>query len=99
MMAKRNCIEDSKPCPPPLLGHGPGESQCEQNGICQRVDLAVAPRLEAVAWSPPKQARPMVTKDLLAALNEVLALSGRAFDEAAVKLIGHRGPALREMLV
>ena len=40
-----------------------------------------------------------MTTILIEALNEVLALSGRAFDEAAVKLIGHRGPALREMLV
>lgn len=36
---------DGKPCPIPVEGRGPGDSRCEQNGLCQRLELKAAPVL------------------------------------------------------
>ena len=41
------CSEDGKPCPTPLAGRGPGKSQCEQNGLCQRLNMDALPTLRA----------------------------------------------------
>ena len=40
------CDHDSKPCPPPKAGRGPGASQCEQHGVCQRVGFGNSPTLQ-----------------------------------------------------
>lgn len=37
------CTDDCKPCPDPIPGRGRGDSRCEQNGMCQRVRLDMAP--------------------------------------------------------
>ena len=42
---KRMCTYDGKECPPAIEGKGPGRCKCEQNGICQRVDMDKLPTI------------------------------------------------------
>jgi hypothetical protein len=37
--------DDGKPCPEPIPGRGRGDSRCEQNGLCQRLDMDNLPQL------------------------------------------------------
>lgn len=40
------CHNDKLACPLPVANKGPGDSRCEQNGVCQRVDFNKLPTLE-----------------------------------------------------
>lgn len=42
------CTEVCKPCPEPIQGRGPGESRCEQTGVCQLVNFDALPTLSAM---------------------------------------------------
>jgi hypothetical protein len=44
-VAVRLCESDGKPCPAPRDGKGRGNSRCEQNGLCQRININDLPRL------------------------------------------------------
>ena len=52
------CSQVRHMCPPPVAGRGPGESRCEQNGLCQYVPLSApaAPKVSngvpAVTYDP-----------------------------------------------
>ncbi len=61
----RLCTHDGKPCPSAVEGRGPGRCQCEQNGICQRVDMDKLPRLdisELKAGSLPPATADLLTR-------------------------------------
>lgn len=57
----RHCSDDGKPCPPAIPGKGRGDSQCEQNGVCQRIDMGTLPRASLAFGLPPTE--PAATRD------------------------------------
>ena len=46
------CDHDNKPCPPPMARKGRGASRCEQNGVCQRVNINDLPILGGSIRTP-----------------------------------------------
>lgn len=46
------CDHDKQPCPLPKEGRGRGDSSCEQNGVCQRVNFNDLPTLQFVVTPP-----------------------------------------------
>ena len=58
-MSTKLCSYDGKPCPPKKGTSPRANSRCEENGVCQRIDLNDLPKLE-LSTKPPESAQPQV---------------------------------------